>query len=135
MLHECTKCKKYFGDEHFIITTTKTGKIWKKCLYSKRGLKKSKFDVGSYNWIKESWLKHKYNLSFDNYEMLIKSQNNMCLICKDIFNSSIKPCVDHCHKTDKIRGILCSKCNAGIGLLNEDIMLMRNAIKYLKNEY
>ena len=42
--------------------------------------------------------------------------------------------VDHCHDTMKVRGLLCHRCNCGIGLLNEDITVLEKAINYLKGE-
>jgi hypothetical protein len=41
-------------------------------------------------------------------------------------------CIDHDHKTGMIRGVLCQKCNLGLGHMNDDIALMRNAIAYLE---
>jgi hypothetical protein len=60
-------------------------------------------------------------------------QNDLCKIC-------IKPnskrygrlSVDHCHKTNKVRGLLCDKCNMAIGLLYDDITILNNVINYLK---
>lgn len=39
--------------------------------------------------------------------------------------------IDHCHKTGKIRGILCSRCNTALGGFNDDIKLLDKAINYL----
>lgn len=41
--------------------------------------------------------------------------------------------VDHCHDTGKVRGLLCFNCNVGIGSLQDDIEMLRKAIKYLEN--
>lgn len=42
-----------------------------------------------------------------------------------------KLCVDHCHETGEVRGLLCSKCNTAIGMFQEDINVMYRAIEYL----
>ena len=40
-------------------------------------------------------------------------------------------CVDHCHKTGKIRGLLCFDCNTGLGKLGDDVQSIQRAIDYL----
>ena len=78
-------------------------------------------------------LKYKYELTIDDYEKLLKKQNNVCAICgcKDKNRKNLS--IDHCHKTNKIRGLLCCKCNSVLGLCRDNIKLLKSAIKYLKN--
>ena len=59
-------------------------------------------------------------------------QNNKCLICETDLNN-VRKCVDHCHKTNKVRGVLCNSCNAVLGFARDDINILNNAINYLKN--
>jgi len=40
--------------------------------------------------------------------------------------------VDHCHVTGKYRGLLCNRCNTSLGFVNDDIELLENMVKYLK---
>lgn len=54
-----------------------------------------------------------------------------CKISKSLEEFHKKLSVDHCHKTGKVRGLLCSNCNTAIGLLKEDINVLKNAINYL----
>ena len=60
------------------------------------------------------------------------AQNGKCLICKKEGGKSKheKLCVDHCHKTDKVRGLLCMTCNTAIGKL-PTVELLSEAINYL----
>lgn len=78
----------------------------------------------------EKMLLRTYGLSLKEYNELIIQQNNQCAICKIIFETT--PYVDHCHSTGRVRGLLCSKCNFGIGQFNDDINLLLQAIEYLK---
>lgn len=56
-------------------------------------------------------------------------QDGRCAIC----NKEMKQVnVDHCHKTQEVRGLLCTACNTGIGKLKDDISVLESAIKYLK---
>lgn len=82
----------------------------------------------------------KYGINLYQYEELLKSQNNVCAICKNPETMTKKTgilqnlSVDHCHKTGKVRGLLCSKCNTGIGYFREDIKIFENAIEYIQNK-
>lgn len=80
-------------------------------------------------------LRSKYNLTIAEWDAMFLSQGKVCAVC-----SSTSPGgrfggrwqTDHNHKTDKTRGILCVKCNRGIGLLNDDPLLLRAAVTYLE---
>ena len=73
----------------------------------------------------------KYGITLAYKIELIKKQGGNCLICtKKIDETSGH--VDHNHKTGEIRGILCGTCNAGLGMFQDDIQLLQNAIDYLK---
>ncbi len=75
-------------------------------------------------------LKAKYGLSLDDYQTMLEQQNGSCMICKAIPNKHLA--VDHCHTTGKIRGLLCGKCNTGLGLFYDDHDLLLTAATYLK---
>ena len=76
--------------------------------------------------------KRKYGISLDHKNSMIQKQNGLCDICNKKMEGSNDFCVDHCHNTNEIRGILCRKCNLGIGHLDDSIDLLKSAIKYLK---
>lgn len=71
----------------------------------------------------------KYGISKEQFKEMLSCCNNSCEICGDEFVKT--PNIDHCHNTDIVRGLLCSKCNAGIGLLNDNIETLESAVKYL----
>ena len=78
------------------------------------------------------WL-NRYGITKNKYEEMYKLQNGLCLICKQQCSSGQNLSVDHCHKTGKVRGLLCKKCNSALGMLNDDISYFENAIAYLRN--
>lgn len=71
-------------------------------------------------------------ITLARFEEMLKAQGGVCAICFHVSEDGRQLCVDHCHKTGKIRGLLCSACNTGIGLMKDDVSLMENAIKYLQ---
>ena len=79
-------------------------------------------------------LKHRYNLTLDHYNQLLYEQGFKCKICEKSVRDVDGPlAVDHDHNTGEIRGLLCSGCNTGIGLLKEDPTILAKAIIYLTN--
>tara|TARA_R110002020_G_scaffold216534_1_gene424309 strand:- start:40 stop:519 length:480 start_codon:yes stop_codon:yes gene_type:complete len=76
-------------------------------------------------------LKYKYNITLKERDFMLKKQNNKCKICNTKF-SKVKPNIDHCHTTNKVRGILCTMCNMGLGLFKDNTENLTNAITYLK---
>jgi hypothetical protein len=77
-------------------------------------------------------LKKKYNITFSEKEDMINHQNNKCAICNKLFLDILDCCVDHSHKTGKIRGILCRSCNRGIGYLKDNPAVCDMASIYLR---
>jgi len=80
---------------------------------------------------KASKLKSLYGLSVEEHQQLLDDTNGKCPICGKDF-SEARACVDHDHETGIVRGMICSNCNSAIGLLNENIDVLLNAINYLE---
>jgi len=80
--------------------------------------------------------KHKYGLTVEEYNSILKRQDGCCAICKSVTSfgpyGSQRLAIDHCHKTDNVRGLLCNRCNRALGLLQDDITVLLSAIKYLE---
>ncbi len=77
------------------------------------------------------FLKSKYNLSLKDYNSLFKKQKGCCAICgKHQSEFKIKFCVDHDHKTGKVRGLLCKYCNHCYGWFEK---YKNKALKYYKH--
>ena len=81
--------------------------------------------------IKANNLKWNYNLTLEEYNTLNENQNGICAICENKCSTGRSLAVDHNHKTNKIRGLLCSNCNSGLGSFKESIKFLDKAIEYL----
>jgi len=79
-------------------------------------------------------LKSKYNLTPEQYNEMLKKQDFKCAICGHPFDllKLHNAEIDHNHQTNKVRGILCHKCNVVLGMANDNINVLYSAIKYLK---
>lgn len=75
----------------------------------------------------------KYNLSPDDYAKLVENQGGCCAVC------DVKPdellFVDHCHESGLVRGLLCRRCNMGLGMLGDDLSGIERAYQYMRKHY
>lgn len=81
-------------------------------------------------------IKSAYGISKEEYLSMLGGQKNKCWICGIVFGTEQlnRPHVDHCHKTNRVRGLLCTQCNKGLGLFGDSINNLKRAIDYLKRE-
>jgi hypothetical protein len=71
----------------------------------------------------------RYGISVAEYDALLAKQGGVCAICRK--RSKRRLCVDHCHLTGTVRGLLCDRCNLGLGYLKEDQASLVAALAYL----
>ena len=84
-------------------------------------------------WKRAQHLKDKYGLSIEEYNKLLDKVGNTCPICGKSFGE-VSPVIDHNHKTNRVRGIICRHCNLGIGFLEDDVKILYNAVKWVATE-
>ena len=99
---------------------------------------KEKVKLNSRNYTKKNpekiWefnLRQKFRLERYQYDQLLVAQGYGCAICREIIQGKLA--VDHNHKDGRVRGLLCNKCNMGIGLFNDNPVLLKEAVLYLNN--
>ena len=89
-------------------------------------------------WTKNIWIN--YKLTFEEFSKYWTLQNGKCAGCKEELahpkikemRTGLKPEVDHCHKTGKVRGLLCRRCNDFLGKVQDNQALLHALQEYLK---
>ena len=86
--------------------------------------------------IKDTYLKHTYGITLEEYNKFLEQQKGLCAICnrpetRKRKNKQPVLSVDHDHKTKEVRGLLCNKCNIGLGGFEDNKEFLKNAIKYI----
>lgn len=156
-MKQCKKCKKEKEDIEFF---SSLGKPTTRCIsckeernkYAKIYYKKWSSEIqegGSiyYHKNRETFklrnknnnLKRKYGITLVEYDKMYKEQDGKCGICSLIFTENTKkgwggknePCVDHDHKTGKVRGILCRGCNLSLSMIEDENFILKSN-QYLK---
>jgi hypothetical protein len=143
----CVRCNKEKPYKDFYINKNNKDGLTGYCRLCYREYRQSRRDIineikrkeyhRNKNTYKNFLLKSKFGITLIQYESLVKKQNNKCAICgkeeTKKQNGKIKYlAVDHNHTTNKIRALLCSNCNLGLGNFFEDKTLLKLAIKYLE---
>lgn len=103
-------------------------------------INKHKRDISRKEWrmknpekLRSRKIENRYNITMEQYNKIFDKQHGRCAICNE-HQSELKSAlgVDHNHKNNIVRGLLCHRCNMAIGLLRESIELLNNAKKYLR---
>ena len=110
----CTGCNKFKYLNEFTIRND-TGKHKSKCKQC----------------IKEATVLRRYNISLEDYDRLLEDQGYCCAICGSEDPKAARFHIDHNHKTNEVRGLLCATCNQGIGLLQDSPNVILKAAQYL----
>jgi hypothetical protein len=109
----------------------------KKCNYCERPFK----DVSKFNsmthcsklCVKNTATCRRHDIS--NYEHQKLMTIDTCEICNNKFKSRRDKCIDHCHESLRVRGVLCTKCNTSLGGLGDNINGLRSALNYLQRDF
>ena len=133
----CFRCKKTKPEDQFYIRRWKTasGEVREapeksRCIQCNKDRWKDAENAGV--WRSSHYLMN-YGMTLDDYDDMCAEQNNSCGICgKHATEFTKRLSVDHDHDTGVVRGLLCSNCNAGIGLLGDNIEALERAITYLQ---
>lgn len=135
---KCAVCKQYKLRKYYYNCSAKLDGISYRCKYCD--------DLARAMWAKNNpekaresskfrSIKNRFGLTKEQYNKMLVKQNYKCKICltdnPKTYNN-ISFCIDHCHKTNKVRSLLCSRCNRCLGFLKEDIQLLKNMIQYIK---
>lgn len=134
-LKKCTVCLIEQEENQFYVDKQKKSGFSPRCKtcdkknskkWSQNNPEKRKFNV----------LKFSTNVTKEQYLELLNLQNHKCAICRmKIEDNNRNLSVDHCHNDKLVRGLLCTKCNFGLGYFNDDEELLLKAINYLHNNF
>ena len=73
-----------------------------------------------------------YGITLEEYQGMLTKQKGLCSICQEPLDCGRNTAVDHNHSTSVVRGLLCSKCNIGVGQFRDSPDLLRRAAAYLE---
>jgi len=85
------------------------------------------------------WKLHlrKYGITPEQYDAMLASQNGVCAICllpeaRTRNGKPTKLCVDHCHQTGRVRGLLCTRCNSCLAQFGDSAVGLLRVVEYVR---
>ena len=82
--------------------------------------------------MRERAKERRYGINQEQFDQMLIDQDNKCKICSIEFKGTKYTHIDHCHDTNKVRGLLCNDCNMALGQFNDNTDIMDMSIKYLQ---
>lgn len=131
---QCTKCLEWKDQSEFFTDKQKaTGyrPDCKKCCVKRNVSYNRKHKDRN----KMRQIKWSTGISEKDYTTLLNVSGHKCAICGKPEDQRRRLSIDHCHKTQLVRGLLCHHCNAALGLFQDNSLLLKKAIAYLKKNY
>lgn len=133
----CGTCKEELPPERFAKckNNLRTGRQWscRACKADQAKMYNGRYDRKAIS--RRHRLKKKYGLTSKEWDRMFQEQGGKCAICEGDCSTGRNLAVDHCHTTGAVRGLLCMKCNQGIGYFDDDERKLQSAIFYLRREY
>jgi hypothetical protein len=130
-MKQCSSCKQHLPAEKF--SPDKTRKLGLSSLC--KTCKNDRYSTRYNKTYRDNRLKKLYNLNQGEYEAMLIAQNYKCKICGSLETGRGDRwlVVDHCHATNRIRGLLCNTCNRALGLFKDNITTLEKALFYLND--
>lgn len=132
-MKQCTGCQKLLPFTSFNKRNDTLIGFTSRCKSCVADAQKVRY-VGNKNVWRDGAYKRDFGISLNEYEALLNSQNGSCSICKspETGLNTNHFAVDHDHESGRVRGLLCSGCNLGLGKFKDDPKLLRRAVEYLE---
>lgn len=131
-MKKCSKCNIEKEESSFHKRNNRASGLKSSCKECSKLYPKKRTE----NYMRNYDLMKSYSISHNEYNRMLALQHGECAICgikeSDLIGRKKYLCVDHNHDTGVIRGLICDKCNRGIGLLQDSIDLLEKSILYLK---
>lgn len=129
-MKQCSSCNQEKPQSEFYSHPAGADGLYAKC-------KQCKLQIGQ-AWYRDNKPKrrkqdlyYQYGLTPEQYDELVLAQDGVCAICHKICKSGKALSVDHDHTSGQVRGLLCTKCNTALGMLDDDRILLERALAYL----
>lgn len=128
----CTTCKQYKHRGEFSYTEKGENALCHSCKAILNPPKTKSHKPIDKDQIRNYHYKRSYDLTLDQYNQMFEDQKGCCLTCgthQSLLSKALA--VDHCHKSGRVRGLLCTFCNTALGLVKDNSETLLKMAKYI----
>lgn len=123
--------KRYAANREKLIEQTRN---WRDANLDKIRKYSKQYSIDNKQKIKSAALLRKYGITLKQYNDMLEIQSGKCSVCGELFSDKEqKLVVDHCHKTGRVRGLLCSRCNVALGFARDCPHVLRSLADYIEH--
>lgn len=128
-MKQCYKCKEFKELTEFWKTSKSSDRLQHYCKKCQNDRKRIDYKTTG----RDGNYRRHFNITLKEFNTMLEKQDNKCAICLTQENEGNKNfVVDHDYITNKVRGLLCDRCNRGLGTFKDSIDILNKAINYLK---
>lgn len=133
----CSICKEVRPADQFYKHGKRRDGLQTACIACTKRINKTKYEKDKDAWYQvrmDNQLQKKFGIGLDEWYRMYEEQGGLCMVCRE--DGGVRRLhVDHCHTTGKVRGLLCGRCNIGIGYFLDDPARLRAAAEYMEKHY
>lgn len=130
---ECAECKEVKSLDQFQrLKPTVSDEERRRHITPSQGRYRSICNICRNAQKRDAGLRARYGIGVQEYNQLLESQNGVCAICKETCPTGRNLAVDHSHKSGKVRGLLCVRCNQGLGHFMDSEELITRMLEYAR---
>lgn len=129
LVKKCARCLKSKQVDHFHNDKNTKDGLNCRCIFCAQIFFRNNRDTYDEKLRKRC---HKYGITLKKYKKMEKEQGHRCALCNREEYQVLGLCIDHDHVTKVVRGLLCSRCNTGLGMLGDSLESLRSVVAYLE---
>lgn len=130
-ISEAGKGRRHSEESKAKISASQKGRPYPEHMKKWQSIRQGGTGIKGENTFKNMLLRE-YNITLDDYNDILEYQDGLCRICSKKNENGERLWIDHNHQSGNVRGLLCKKCNLGLGMFNDDPYILLSAFKYLR---
>ena len=136
-MKECSKCGASKPKSEYYAQKSNKDGLYSYCKSCTCGIQRDRRKKYGTEYYRNKRFIKKYGINYSAYQQMLMEQDHKCLVCGIEYDENDRTTtffVDHNHSTGEVRGLLCQRCNTGLGMFQDDPAILQLAMNYLQTK-